>query len=49
MVEKIWEGTTNVCGLDLTRAVTKNPDSVNYYLGVSIRSPDHLTYAYRWM
>lgn len=28
MVEKIWEGTINVCALDLTRATTKDPDAV---------------------
>ncbi|KAF7789270.1 hypothetical protein EIP86_000211 [Pleurotus ostreatoroseus] len=32
MVEKIWEGAINVCALDLTRAITKEPLSVEHYL-----------------
>lgn len=34
MVEKIWEGTINICGLDLTRAVTKDPNAVIHYTAV---------------
>ncbi|TBU25904.1 acyl-CoA dehydrogenase/oxidase C-terminal [Dichomitus squalens] len=32
MVEKIWEGTISVCALDLTRAVSKEPKAVTYYI-----------------
>ncbi|KAJ3526497.1 hypothetical protein NM688_g8255 [Phlebia brevispora] len=32
MVEKIWEGTINVCALDLARAVTKERKAIEYYL-----------------
>ncbi|RPD69725.1 acyl-CoA dehydrogenase NM domain-like protein [Lentinus tigrinus ALCF2SS1-7] len=31
-VEKIWEGTINICGLDLVRAVTKDPQAVAHYM-----------------
>ncbi|KAI0711802.1 acyl-CoA dehydrogenase NM domain-like protein [Cerioporus squamosus] len=32
MVEKIWEGTINICGLDLIRAVTKDPQATAHYI-----------------
>ncbi len=41
MVEKIWEGTINVCGLDLTRAVTKDPKAVDHYMSVRTFSLRH--------
>ncbi|KAI0674440.1 acyl-CoA dehydrogenase NM domain-like protein [Trametes maxima] len=32
MVEKIWEGTVNVCALDLVRATTRDPKAIGYFV-----------------
>ncbi|KAI0646429.1 acyl-CoA dehydrogenase NM domain-like protein [Trametes meyenii] len=32
MVEKIWEGTVNVCALDLIRATTRYPKAIGYFV-----------------
>ena len=34
MVEKIWEGTISVCALDLTRAASKEPKTITFYMEV---------------
>jgi hypothetical protein len=39
LVEKIWEGTINVCALDLVRAVTKEPQAIEHYLSVCTSNP----------
>ena len=35
LVEKVWEGTINVCALDLVRAASKDPRAVEHYISVS--------------
>ena len=34
LVEKVWEGTINVCALDLVRAASKDPHAIGHYVSV---------------
>ena len=36
MVEKIWEGTYNVCSLELTRTASKNPLAIAHFTSENV-------------